>query len=247
MTIYAFYNQKGGVGKTAATVNLAYLSAEEGWRTLLWDLDPQGAAGFYFQVETAVKNGAKKLLSNEIDLAAAVQPSGYENLDIIPSDLSARNADVVLSEIKQGKRRIKAAIADIKNDYDIVIIDCPPGLSVLHDNIFAAADFIVVPNIPTTLSIRSFDTIADYFAQNNLDASKIKSFFSMVDHRKNLHHEVMQQYAKNRSFLKNYIPYMSDVEKMGQHLAPVPGFAPASAATQHYRELWKELKKLTLA
>ena len=73
MTVYAFYNQKGGVGKTAATVNLAYLAAEEGWRTLLWDLDPQGAAGFYFQIDGAVKNGAKKLLSSEIDLAAVVQ------------------------------------------------------------------------------------------------------------------------------------------------------------------------------
>lgn len=247
MTVYAFYNQKGGVGKTAATVNLAYLSAEEGWRTLLWDLDPQGAAGFYFQVDATVKNGAKKLLSNEIELADIVQPSGYDNLDIIPSDPSARNADVVLSEIKQGKRRLRSAINSIKNDYDIVIIDCPPGLSVLHDNIFNAADFIIVPNIPTTLSMRSYDTVLAYFRQNNLDESKIKSFFSMVDHRKNLHNEVLNDQHKNRTFLKNYIPYLSDVEKMGQRLAPVPTFAASSYASQCYRDLWKEIKKASLA
>jgi len=247
MTVYAFYNQKGGVGKTAATVNLAYLAAEEGWRTLLWDLDPQGAAGFYFQVDAAVKNGAKKLLSNEIELADIVQPSGYDNLDIIPSDASARNAEVVLSEIKQGKKRIKSAVNAIKNDYDIVIIDCPPGLSVLHDNIFHAADFIIVPNIPTTLSMRSYDTVLAYFRQNNLDESKIKSFFSMVDHRKNLHNEVLHDYHKNKTFLKNYIPYLSDVEKMGQRFAPVAAFANSSYASQCYRDLWKEIKKVSLA
>ena len=247
MTIYAFYNQKGGVGKTAATVNIAYLSALEGWRTLLWDLDPQGAAGFYFQIDSPVKNGAKKILSSELDLASAVQSSGYENLDVIPSDLSARNAEVVLSEFKQGKKRIKSAIAAIKKDYDIVIIDCPPGLSVLHDSIFNAADFIVIPNIPTTLSMRSYDTVLDYFKQNNLDEYKIKSFFSMVDTRKNLHNEILQEYGRNKTFLKNYIPTLSDVEKMGQQLAPVETFAAGSYAAQCYRDLWKEIKKNTLA
>lgn len=247
MTVYAFYNQKGGVGKTAATVNFAYLAAEEGWRTLLWDLDPQGAAGFYFQLDVAVKNGAKKLLSNELELASVIQPSGYENLDIITSDLSARNADVLLADIKQGKKRIKSAIAEIKNDYDIVIIDCPPGLSVLHDNIFFAADWVIVPNIPTTLSMRSYETVLDYFRQNKLDESKIKSFFSMVDHRKNLHNEVMGEQHRNKTFLKNYVPYLSDVEKMGQHMAPVPYFAKSSYATQCYRDIWKELSKLTIA
>ena len=247
MTVYAFYNQKGGVGKTAAAVNLSFLSAAEGWRTLLWDLDPQSAASFYFQVEAAVKNGAKKLLSNELDLSAVVQPSGYENLDLIPSDLSARNAEVILSEYKQGKKRIKSAINEVKKDYDIIIIDCPPGLSVLHDNIFHAADWIIVPNIPTVLSIRSYETLLTYFDQNNLNSSKIKSFFSMVDHRKNLHHEFLNNYQKNKSFFKKYIPYLSDVEKMGQQLAPVETFAAGSYAAQCYRDLWKEIKKNTLA
>lgn len=247
MTVYSFYNQKGGVGKTATTVNLAYLSSVEGWRTLLWDLDPQGAAGYYFQVETSQKNEAKKLLSSETVLTNSIRTSGYENLDVIPSDLSARNAEVVLSELKQGKKKIKTALSSVKKEYDIVFIDAPPGLSVLHDSIFTASDFIIVPNIPTTLSIRSYETVLEYFKTNNLDDNKLKSFFSMVDHRKNMHNEILGENYKSKSFFKNYIPYLSDVEKMGQQQAPVCYFAPGSYAAQCYNDLWKEIKKATLS
>jgi chromosome partitioning protein len=244
MTVYAFYNQKGGVGKTASVVNLSYIAASEGWRTLLWDLDPQGAAGFYFQVDAAVKHGAKKILSNEVDLGSTVQPSGYDNLDIIPSDPSARNSEVILSELKQGKKRLKSALASVENDYDIIMLDCPPGLSVLHDSIFQAADWILCPNIPTTLSMRSFNTVQEYFKQTNLSEDKLKGFFSMADHRKNLHNEVLNEHYRDKTFLRNYIPYLSDIEKMGQQLAPVESFAKSSYAAQCFRDLWKEIKKL---
>lgn len=247
MTVIAIYNLKGGVGKTASAVNLAYISAAEGNRTLLWDLDPQGAAGFYFQVETAIKNEGRKVLTNEVELASVIQPSGYDNLDVIPSDLSARNGDVAITELKQGKRRIKSALSGVKNDYDIIFLDCPPGLSVLHDNIFAAADWVLMPNIPTTLSIRSFETTVEHFRDNNMSEEKVKGFFNMVDHRKNLHHEVVNQFHRNKSFFKNYIPYLSDVEKMGQQLAPIEAYAPSSYAAQCFRDLWKEVRKTTLS
>jgi cellulose biosynthesis protein BcsQ len=243
MTVLAIYNQKGGVGKTAATVNLAHIAAREGYKTLLWDLDPQGAASFYFQVNATQKNEAKKLLGNELDIADSIQSSEYENLEVIPSDISARNGDVILAELKQGKKRLKSALSPLKNQYDLVIIDCPPGLSVIHDNIFNAADWILMPNIPTTLSIRSYETVMEYFKENNLDQDKLKSFFSMVDHRKNLHHEIINQFYRDKTFLKNYIPYLSDVEKMGQQLAPVETFANSSYAAQCFRDLWKEIKK----
>ena len=81
-------------------------------------------------------------------------------------------------------------------------MDCPPGISLLHENIFNAADWILMPNIPTTLSVNSFETVMEYFKNNELDKNKLKCFFSMVDHRKNLHHEVMQQFYKDKFFLK---------------------------------------------
>jgi len=243
MVSLALYNLKGGVGKTAASVNLAYLSAAENSKTLLWDLDPQGSSSFYLGVEASVKNESKKLLNTEIDITTTIQPSPYPHLDVIPADLSARQADILLSEGKQSKKKLAALLAPLKKSYDVVILDCPPGISLLHDNIFNAADWILMPNIPTTLSIRSYDTVVSYFKEHEFNTEKLKCFFSMVDHRKNLHHETMNSFYKDKVFFKNYIPYLSDVEKMGSHEAPLETFAASSYAAQCYRDLWKEIKK----
>ncbi|MBC7652698.1 MAG: AAA family ATPase [Deinococcales bacterium] len=243
MVTLALYNLKGGVGKTAASINLAYLSAQEGYQTLLWDLDPQGSSSFFLGVEAAVKNESKKLLNNELPIIDAVQPSPYQNLSVIPADLSARQADILLSDMKQSKKKVTSLLSSIKKEFDIVIIDCPPGISLLHDNIFNAADWVLMPNIPTTLSIRSYTTVANYFEEHGFDKDKIKCFFSMVDHRKNLHHEVINQFYKDKVFLKSYIPYLSDIEKMGVNEAPLETFAANSFAAQCYKDLWKEIKK----
>ena len=243
MVTLAIYNLKGGVGKTAASINLAYASAKERFKTLVWDLDPQGSSSFYLGVKSTVKNESRKILNSEMDLQSAIQTTAYENLDIIPADISARHADILLNEMKQSKRKLLSLLSALKNEYDIVILDSPPGISVLHDAVFVAADWVLMPNIPTTLSIRSFETVNDYFKENDLDRSKIKCFFSMVDHRKNLHHEVMSEFYKDKYFLKSYIPYLSDVEKMGVHEAPIETFAASSYAAQCYRDLWKEIRK----
>lgn len=243
MVTIALYNLKGGVGKTAAAINLAYLSAKQGYKTLVWDLDPQGSSSFYLGAEASVKNEAKKILNGEMDLASAIQQSAYEHLDIIPADLSARHADILLNDMKQSKKKIASLLSTIKKDYDIVFLDCPPGISVLHDAVFSGIDWILMPNIPTTLSIRSFESVLQYFKENDLDASKLKCFFSMVDHRKNLHHEVINTFYKDKLFFKSYIPYLSDVEKMGVHESPLETFAASSYAAQCYQDLWKEIKQ----
>lgn len=243
MVTLALYNLKGGVGKTAATINLAYLAAKEGYKTLIWDMDPQGSSSFYLGKQATTKNESRKLLNSEMDLLDAVQHSDFENLDIIPADLSARHADVLLSEMKQSKRKLSSLLSGLQKEYAIVFLDCPPGISVLHDAVFYGSDWVLMPNIPTTLSIRSYETVLDYFKDNDLDQSKLKCFFSMVDHRKNLHHEVMSSFYKDKIFLKSYIPYLSDVEKMGINQAPLETFAASSYAAQCYRDLWKEIKK----
>uniref|UniRef100_UPI0013D742EE AAA family ATPase n=1 Tax=Klebsiella pneumoniae TaxID=573 RepID=UPI0013D742EE len=90
------------------------------------------------------------ILSNELSLADAIQATSYDNLDIIAADMSARQADILLNEMKQSKKKIAAILSTVKKEYDIVVLDCPPGISVLHDAVFSGADWILMPNIPTT-------------------------------------------------------------------------------------------------
>lgn len=244
MKTLAFYNLKGGVGKTAAAVNFAYLAAADGIKTLVWDLDPQGSSSFYLHVKNN-KNESEKIFLDKTDIKNSIQQSSFENLYVIPADISARNVDIVLDDVKQSKKKIKSLLSGLK-DFDLIILDCPPGISLLHDSVFTASDFVIMPNIPTTLSIRSYEMVAAYFKENELDKSKLKCFFSMVDHRKTLHQETIQTFYNNRLFFKSYIPYLSDVEKMGIHQQPLFEFANTSYAAQCFRDLWKEIKKQCL-
>ena len=136
MVTIALYNLKGGVGKTASCVNFAWLAAQDGYKTLLWDLDPQGSTTFYYQAKPRVKGGMKKLMSKEIALEEVIMATDYENIDIIPADISARNLDIILGDLKSSKKRLKSILQELEGEYDFVFIDCPPGFSVLSENIF---------------------------------------------------------------------------------------------------------------
>ena len=243
MVTLALYNLKGGVGKTAGCVNMAYIAAAEGHKVLVWDLDPQGAASFYFKIKPNAKNSdTKKMLGQETELAASIRPTEFQLIDMVPADMSARQADIQLNDMKQGRKRLKTMLNTIKGKYDYVFLDCPPGLSLLHEAVFNAADAIVMPTIPTTLSIRSYSMVKSFIKENHTD-TKLVCYFSMADLRKTLHNETLEAYYRNKDFLKNYIPYLSDVEKMGTHNAPVMEFANSGYAAQCYRDVWKELKK----
>jgi len=243
MIVIALYNLKGGVGKTASCVNLAHLSSADGYRTLLWDLDPQGAAGYYYQTQPPTKGGVRKLLEKELSLDELVQYSRYDGLDVIPADKSARKLDILLDEQKGSKKQMRQLLKQAEHSYDFVFIDCPPGFSVLADNIFEAADIVLMPAIPTTLSVRTYDIVKEYFEDKHLDLGKLMCFFTMVDVRKSLHTEVMHTLSADRRFFEHYIPYLSEVEKMGLHQAPVTAFAPSGRAATCYRDLWTEIKE----
>ena len=142
MIVIALYNLKGGVGKTASCVNFSYLAAKEGYKTLLWDIDPQGATSFYFQAKPKVHPGIKKLISKDADMDAVLMETGYDNLDIIPADSSTKSFDVMLEEMKGSKNKLKSVLKQFNGEYDFVFIDCPPGFSALSENIFSAADIV---------------------------------------------------------------------------------------------------------
>jgi chromosome partitioning protein len=246
MVTIALYNLKGGVGKTASCVNFAWLAANDGYKTLIWDLDPQGSTTFYYQAQPKIKGGMKKLMSREIALDDAILGTNYEQIDIIPADISARNLDIILGDLKAGRKRLKSILQELGEEYDFVFIDCPPGFSVLSENIFLAADIILMPTIPTTLSVRTYQIVKDYFTEKGLDLAKMMCFFTMVDRRKTMHIEIMEEMYKDQKFFWNYIPYLSDIEKMGIHQAPVHVYAKSSYAAQCYKDLWEEIKEGTL-
>jgi len=243
MIVVALYNLKGGVGKTASCVNFAYLAAKDGYKTLLWDIDPQGSTTFYYKVKPKDAQGIKKLISKDANLDSAILTTEYENLEIIAADNSVKSFDIMVEEMKGQKNRLKGILKQLENDYDFVFIDCPPGFSALSENIFSAADVILMPIIPTTLSIRTYNMVKDYFKEKELDSTKLMCFFTMADRRKNMHNEIMELLYKDKKFFQNYIPYLSEVEKMGIYRQPIEEYARSSYAAKCYRELWTEIKE----
>ena len=253
MKIYATYNIKGGVGKTTTAVNLAYLSASEsGLRTVLWDLDPQGAASFMFRVKPRVKGGGKALIRGTRALDAAIKGTDFDNLDLIPSDFTYRNMDLLLDSAggrgagPGGKpaRKLSKLLAPLAAEYDAVFLDCPPSISLVSENVLHAADVIVVPLIPTTLSVRTLDQLTEFVAGFNGRRPDVVAFFSMVDRRKKLHNEITEHLSSERAEVTvTAIPYLSLVERMSVERAPVTVFAPRSAASRDYRALWAEIQR----
>ena len=243
MKIIACYSNKGGVGKTAASVNLAYAMAARGHHTLLCDLDPQGASGFYFRVKPSKKLIGKDFFKQSDKFADAIRGTDYEHLDILPANMSFKDFDVFLSQMRNGHARLEKALSAVEEDYDVIILDCPPTISTLSENVFQTADAVLVPVIPTTLSQRTFEQLVTFFKQNKLPVKKLHAFFSMVQSVKTLHTETIESMRSTFKpyMMQSFIPFASDVERMGVHQAPLMATAPGSVAGQAYAALAKEI------
>ncbi|UWX58698.1 AAA family ATPase [Chlorobaculum sp. MV4-Y] len=243
MKTIALYSIKGGVGKTAAAVNLSFLAASPSTPALICDLDPQGASSFYFRITAPRKYNSEKFLKGNDKILKNIKATDFENLDLLPSDLSYRNLDIELSESKKPKKLLSKNLEGVADEYRYLFFDCPPNLTLLSESVFRASDLILVPVIPTTLSIRTFNQLVEFFTENGLDSSKIVGFFSMEEKRKTMHREIVEEYQSHPSMLRQTIPYSSDVEKMGLTRAPLNATHPKSNAGQAYSKLWEEVRE----
>jgi chromosome partitioning protein len=243
--VVATYNIKGGVGKTSTAVNLAYLCARGGRRTLLWDLDPQAAATYMFRVRPRVKGGGRALVTGRRPIEEALKATDFDNLDLLPADFSYRNMDLELDDTKKRTRRLGQLLHSVADEYDVAFLDCPPSISLVSENVMHAADTLLVPLIPATLSLRTFDQLTRFVADSAGPRPEVVAFFSMADRRKRLHRDVIEAIPREHAHTRvaeTVIPALSIIEQMAERRAPVPAFAPTSRAALCYEQLWAEVR-----
>ena len=247
MTTLAIYSNKGGVGKTAAAVNLAYLAALAGRTTLICDLDPLSATTYYLRIKPKVKRQARGFTKAGKAIGDSIKGTDYANLDLLPADFTHRNLDIVFDRLKHPRQRLSRVLKPFEQEYDLIVLDCPPTINILAENIFTAADYLLIPLIPTTLSLRAYDQMISFLRENHYTLERVYVFLSMVDKRKKMHREtcVMIHNTWDR-VLNNAIPYLSDIEQMGLTREPVVVYAQKSAAAKAYRDLWSEVEQVVL-
>jgi chromosome partitioning protein len=242
--IIAVTNIKGGVGKTTTAVNLAYLSAAGGHATLLWDLDSQGGASYALRAEAQEQASAKRLLAGKVELPELILASGYPRLDLLPADFSYRNFAVHLAGRRHPTERLLKMSRSLREIYAALFLDCPSGISLLSENVLRAADVVIVPLVPTPLSLRMLVQLSDFVAREGWSDLTLLPFFSMVDRRRSLHQQLIASArAQFPTILATEVPYWSEIERMMVQRAPLPACAPRGDAARIYRTLWAEISR----
>ncbi|MEI8094899.1 MAG: AAA family ATPase [Spirochaetales bacterium] len=209
--VYAVYTSKGGSGKTTSAVHLAWTSALLGVPTLLWDLDAQGAASYFLRHETGTEVSARKLLAGKRDWVSEVRPTAIGNLALIPCDQSFRHWDTMLQEQGHARKLLSDWLKPLRQQFGVIFLDCPPGLTLLSEALFRAADTLVVPVVPSALGFRTWEQVRGFVSELDRHPPLLAPFLSMVDRRKGTHRQLLE--APPPGFLRASVPLLADIER----------------------------------
>lgn len=237
MAIIAIYSVKGGVGKTTMAVDFAWrCAAIGGMRTLLWDLDPQGGAGYLLGEEAPRIGRAVSVFQRDGRPRELIRQTAQDNLSILMADESLRTLPVQLARIGN-RRRLASIVSALRSDYRRIVLDCPPGANEVSEQVIAAADVIVVPLPPSPLSARALAQVREELTRNGRHPP-ILPVLSLYDSRRRHHRDMREGEAAGWPT----VPQSSLVEQMAIRRQPLPQFAPASEPARALGRLWSAVE-----
>ncbi|MBE6700919.1 MAG: ParA family protein [Ruminococcaceae bacterium] len=245
-TIIAFANQKGGVGKTTSAVNIAADLGCLGKKTLLVDCDPQGNASSGVGAENSEITLYDMLFSG-LEAKKVIQKTKFKNLDVIPSDMNLAAADIALADEKNRESKLKVAFDSIKEEYDYIILDCPPSLSLITLNALTASNYVVVPMQCEYFALEGLSqlvfTIKQVRRLYNPNLDLLGVILTMYDGRLNLTVQVMEEVKKHfpGKVFRNSIPRNVRLSEAPSHSKPINYYDKFSRGALNYMEVAREL------
>ena len=246
--IIAVANQKGGVGKTTTSINLAACLAEKGKKVLAVDMDPQGNLTSGLGVDKdSVEKSIYELIIGEVDIKEVINKEVLENLDIIPTSIDLSAAEIELIGVDDKEYILRNAIDQVKDQYDFVIIDCPPSLSMLTINAMTTADSVIVP---IQCEYYALEGLSQLIHTVELVKDRLNSkleiegvVFTMYDARTNLSLQVVENVKSylNQNIYKTIIPRNVRLAEAPSHGLPINLYDPRSSGAESYDLLAEEV------